>query len=74
MQIIEKTSDKAVMEESSHVATTNETIHIMVDDQDGANVPIKKPIHVATNESCLDLVEDLIHVATNGSNLLAIKV
>jgi hypothetical protein len=73
MQIIEKTSDKVVVEESSHVATTNEIIHIMVDDQVGASVQIKKPIHLTTNESRLDLMEDLIHVVTNGSNPLAIK-
>jgi hypothetical protein len=73
MQPIEITSDEVVVEEPNHVAITNETICIMVDDQVGASVPIKKPIHVGTNESPLDLVEDLIHVATNGTNPLAIK-
>jgi hypothetical protein len=61
------------VEEPSHVATRNETIQIVVNDQVSASVPIKKPIHVATNESPLELMEDLIHVATNGSNPLAIK-
>lgn len=73
MQTIEKTFDEVVVDEPSHVATRNETIHIVANDQVGASVPIKKPIHVATNESPFDLMEDLIHVTTNGSNPLAIK-
>jgi hypothetical protein len=57
MQTIENTSNEVVVEEPSHVATRNERIHIVVNDQVGASVPIKKPIHVATNESPLELME-----------------
>jgi hypothetical protein len=47
MQTIEKTSNEVVVEEPSHVATTNETIHIVVNDQVGASVPIKKPVAIS---------------------------
>jgi len=46
----------------------------MVNDQMSVSVSIKEPIHVVTNETPFDLLEDLIHVATNESNQFTIII
>jgi hypothetical protein len=40
----------------------------MANNQVSVSVSIKEPIHVVTNETPFDLVEDPRHVATNESN------
>jgi hypothetical protein len=44
----------------------------MVNDQVSVSVSIKEPIHVVTNETPFDLMEDPIHVAMNESNSFTI--
>jgi hypothetical protein len=60
-----------LMEQLIHVATNELALNI-VKDQVGANVLVKEPIHVATNGSPLNPLKKPMHVAINESGPLTL--